>query len=83
MQTGGLKGAYKIRYSTDGLTSLVTKEGGVTVQPTLSGGSGAEEKKARYSNWGAGNMDPDSVARHHRSLNRGGWKNNSDAKGIF
>ena len=35
------------------------------------------------SNWTGSNMDPDQVSRHNRSLKRAGFKNNSDAKGIF
>ena len=30
-----------------------------------------------------GNMDPDSVSRHHHLLKRGGFKGNADAKGVF
>lgn len=33
------------------------------------------------SNWTGGNMDPDSVKRHERSLKRSGFKSNSHAKG--
>jgi hypothetical protein len=28
------------------------------------------EEKARYKNWGAGNMDPDSVRRHESLMRR-------------
>ena len=35
------------------------------------------------SNWTGSNMDPDSVARHERSLKRAGFKNNADMKGFF
>ena len=35
------------------------------------------------TNWHGKNMDPDSVARHNRSLKRAGFKNNRQAKGIF
>ncbi len=41
------------------------------------------EKKARYSNWGAGNLDPEQVSRHERSLRRAGFKDNGAAKGRF
>mmetsp|Transcript_24871 Transcript_24871/g.49485 ORF Transcript_24871/g.49485 Transcript_24871/m.49485 type:complete len:136 (+) Transcript_24871:62-469(+) len=39
--------------------------------------------RARYSNWHGGNLDPESVKRHHQLLNRGGWRDNAHAKGVF
>ena len=50
----------------------------------VDGGRGAAEKggeKARYSNWHGGNLDPESVQRHQRLLNRAGFMNNKDAIG--
>ena len=35
------------------------------------------------SNWSGSNMDPDSVKRHYRQLNRAGFKSNRDVKGWF
>lgn len=43
---------------------------------------GGKRSKA-VSNWVGSNMDPDSVSRHNNSLKRGGWKSNSDMKGMF
>jgi len=37
--------------------------------------------KARWSTFGPGNMDPDQVRRHHRSLKRAGFKSNKDVLG--
>jgi hypothetical protein len=35
------------------------------------------------SNWSGSNLDPDSVARHYRSLKRAGFRDNAHAKGFF
>lgn len=43
----------------------------------------AGSTRKAYSNWTGANMDPDSTARHYRSLRRAGFKDNADAKGIF
>ncbi len=71
---GGAPGApsQKLELVVDGkpqpqLAPLLTNKGG--------------ETKARYSNWGPGNMDPDHVRRHERSLQRAGFKSNDHAKG--
>ena len=40
-----------------------------------------ERDKAKWSNWDGSNMDPDSVARHNRSLRRAGFRDNAHAKG--
>ena len=42
-----------------------------------------ERDKAKWSNWDGSNMDPDSVARHNRSLRRAGFRDNAHAKGFF
>ena len=42
-----------------------------------------ERDKAKWSNWDGANMDPDSVARHNRSLRRAGFRDNAHAKGFF
>jgi hypothetical protein len=76
MQTGGQKGSYRVRYDKDDATGEVTKEVDGKPRPGLP-------DKSRYSNWGAGNMDPDMVARHHRSLKRARFNSHADAKGIF
>jgi hypothetical protein len=51
----------------------------------MHGESQRGDKKGNrpISNWTPTNMDPDSVARHDRSLKRAGFKSNSDMKGIF
>lgn len=59
--------------SSDGVTRIVFGAG----KDENSGG-----RKA-MSNWTGSNMDPDSVKRHYQSLNRMGFMNNSQAKGIF
>jgi hypothetical protein len=45
-------------------------------------GIGDKGSKA-VTNWHGGNMDPDSVKRHYQGLKRAGFRNNTDAKGIF
>lgn len=52
---------------------------------TIVFGSNSNEPKSSkaVSNWTGKNMDPDSVKRHFNSLNRAGFKNNTDAKGFF
>jgi hypothetical protein len=35
------------------------------------------------SNWDGRNLDPDSVTKHRKLLNRAGFVNNTHAKGIF
>ena len=42
-----------------------------------------ESKSKPISNWSGSNMDPDSMKRHYNSLNRAGFKDNKQAKGIF
>ena len=42
-----------------------------------------ERDKAKWSNWDGSNMDPDSVARHNRSLRRAGFRDNAHAKRFF
>lgn len=44
--------------------------------------NGARDATAT-TNWHGGNMDPDSVARHHAGLRRAGFRDNSHAKGVF
>lgn len=39
--------------------------------------------KKAMSNWHGTNIDPDSSARHYKSLKRAGFINNDHAKGIF
>ena len=39
-----------------------------------------ERDKAKWSNWDGSNMDPDSVARHNRSLRRAGFRDNAHAR---
>lgn len=46
-------------------------------------GPGRMPDKAKWSNWTGSNMDPDSVSRHNRSINRAGFRNNEHAKGFF
>jgi len=45
-------------------------------------GRGGKRDKA-MTNWDGKNMDPDSVSRHYRGLNRAGFVDNNHAKGIF
>lgn len=47
------------------------------------GGTVRDAKGRVVSNWDGKNMDPDSVKRHKRSLNRAGFVNNAHAKGVF
>ena len=41
------------------------------------------KRSLAVSNWTGSNMDPDSVKRHYRSLDRAGFKSNAHMKGIF
>lgn len=52
-----------------------------TTNPTNPTPTPPGADKARYSNWHGGNLDPESVSRHQRLLNRAGFRNNSDAIG--
>lgn len=61
-----------------GRTRLVFRNGKKVEAP-----HGAERDKAKWSNWDGGNMDPDSVSRHNRSLRRAGFRDNAHAKGFF
>lgn len=73
--------------STIGYLKIVTPRSPLThVQSgktkTVFGEEGFKRGRA-VSNWTGSNMDPDSVRRHQRSLERAGFKNNADMKGIF
>jgi hypothetical protein len=77
MKTGGQsKGSYLVRYERDQETGEITKDVDATPRSVLP-------EKAGWSNWGAGNMDPDMVSRHQRGLKRARYKSHADAKGIF
>ena len=47
-------------------------------QGTLRDGNGRV-----VSNWDGKNLDPESVTRHRKLLNRAGFVNNNHAKGVF
>lgn len=47
------------------------------------GASKITPKSRVHTNWTGSNLDPDSIARHHASLKRAGFRNNSHAKGGF
>ena len=62
--------------SQKGRTSIVFRDGEKV-------DAARERDKAKWSNWDGSNMDPDSVARHNRSLRRAGFRDNAHAKGFF
>lgn len=62
--------------------SLQDKTDSIT-KITLQGVDDTSLTQRPVTNWHGRNMDPDSVARHYRSLKRAGFKNNRHAKGIF
>jgi hypothetical protein len=62
--------------------SMQEKSDGVT-RIVLPGGEDNKGAKKPMTNWHGRNLDPDSVARHNRSLKRAGFLNNQHAKGIF
>jgi hypothetical protein len=62
--------------------SLQEKSDGVT-KIILPGGDDETKGKKPMTNWHGRNLDPDSVARHNRSLKRAGFLSNRHAKGIF
>ena len=75
MQTGGQRGSYRVRYDRNEAgeveKDMDPRQGPVTGE------------KARWSNWGAGNMDPDMVAKHKATLHRARFRDNDHAKGVF
>jgi len=74
MNTRGQKGYFRIQYNKDAEGNLQKTELKLTDPAAVA-------DKARYSNWHGGNMDPDQVKRHQRSLSRAGFRNNSDVIG--
>jgi len=48
---------------------------------TVTKGRAGHTAGAKYSNWGPGNMDPDSVKTHNRQLKRAGFTNNQSVIG--
>jgi hypothetical protein len=64
------------------VTPKIRTAGQAGITKIVYGSSDGKVSKA-VSNWTGNNLDPDQVKRHYRSLNRAGFKNNADAKGIF
>eukprot|EP00631_Chrysoreinhardia_giraudii_P005357 CAMPEP_0197416856 /NCGR_PEP_ID=MMETSP1170-20131217/3060_1 /TAXON_ID=54406 /ORGANISM="Sarcinochrysis sp, Strain CCMP770" /LENGTH=134 /DNA_ID=CAMNT_0042943787 /DNA_START=21 /DNA_END=425 /DNA_ORIENTATION=- len=78
--------AYARMTTTRHPTSNVTQPGRTRIIYGKNGEKldvGTPRDKAKYTNWDGSNLDPDSVKRHYRGLNRCGFRDNAHAKGMF
>lgn len=64
------------RVGSAGATRAVYRDGKV-----MDGEKARQRDKARHSNWGSGNLDPDSVRQHKQNLARGGFANHQQVLG--
>ncbi|CAM9177374.1 unnamed protein product [Laminaria digitata] len=64
------------RVGSAGATRAVYRDGKV-----IDGEKARQRDKARHSNWGSGNLDPDSVRQHKQNLARGGFANHRQVIG--
>lgn len=64
------------RVGSAGATRAVYRDGKV-----MDGAKARQHDKARHSNWGGGNLDPDSVRHHRQNLARAGFANHRQVLG--
>ena len=90
MDTEKIQELIKKANSTMGYLKIITPRSSRRKEDVQQGitkivyGTGDDKMGTKaVTNWHGGNMDPDSVKRHYQGLKRAGFRNNTDAKGIF